>query len=99
MSVPEKRDRGWSHEQGFHSVAYRHYIFVLIDGGAMHELGVGKAINLKRTLRQRTQPFQILRCELCASPSRSQSRHGVEVFQVNQAAHCFVMIATNKNFP
>ena len=52
---------------------------------------------LDRALRQRTQPFQVGWRELIAGPERGQARHGIEFFEVHEAADGLVVIAAHKN--
>src|SRR5580692_4437495 len=70
-----------------------------MDGRSMHKLRIRQSFDAHWSLGQGTQPFQIFPGQLIVGPLRSQSRHGIEISNVDQAAHRLVVIAADEEFP
>ena len=62
----------------------------------MNELNAWEFIDMHGTLRQRAQPGEVCAGELVARPEGGEASDWVEVFEVHQAADCFVVIAAHK---
>src|ERR1700691_4880687 len=96
VSVPEERDDRRSRHQRFYSVPYGYHIFVFVDRRSVHKWYIRKSFDPHRSLRQRTKPFQIFPGELIMGPLGNPSGNGIEISNVDQAAHRLVVISTDK---
>src|SRR6185295_13528530 len=65
----------------------------------MYELRAVDAVLADWSLRQSLQPLHMFRRELFSTPERRQARDRIEVMQIHQPAHGFVVISADKYFP
>lgn len=96
VGVSEKGDRNWKGEERLHSIGGRDQVFVFINGGAVNKLHVRQFWNLNRTLRELTQPFQILGGQLIPGPQRCHTGERIELAQVDEPSRGFIVISPNQ---
>ena len=65
----------------------------------MHELDIGKTVDLNRARRERAQPLQVVSAELLPGPEGGSTGNWIEVRQIHQAPRCLVVIASNEGVP
>ncbi len=65
----------------------------------MNQIGLRKAFEGERALRQRVQPLVMLGSQLVAGPDGGTGGHGIEIFQLDEAGRSLVVISPDENFP
>jgi hypothetical protein len=97
VGVAKERQRHTQCDQWGEGIAQRNNVFIFVNRGAVHQLNIGQIRQRDWAVRQGAKPFEIFGTKFVAGPDSGCGGHGIEIIEIDQSGHSFVVIATNEN--